>query len=318
MKTLLLIGVLALGLSGGLLAATAEDISLVTPTGTVYGTLLFPEAEGPVPVVLIIAGSGPTDRDGNSPLLPGRNDSLKLLAESLADAGFASVRYDKRGIAASAAAGPVEADLRFDHYVDDASAWMMQLASDKRFSATAIAGHSEGALIGLIAAVHAQVPFISIAGTADDAATLIRRQLDGRLPLALAARNEAILSGLEKGETSTDVPQELFALYRPSVQPYLISWIRYKPREEIAKLQAPCLIVQGSTDVQVAVADAEGLHAANMSCELRIVEGMNHVLKMVAGDAAQQAASYSDPTLPLAAELGDAVVEFLRQGLVLP
>lgn len=294
-------------------AASTEDIALVTTTGTIYGTLLLPEASTPVPVVLIIAGSGPTDRDGNSALLPQGNDSLKLLAEALANAGFASVRFDKRGIAASVGAATSEAELRFEHYVDDAAAWITQLSGDARFSATAIAGHSEGALIGLIAAVRVQIPFVSIAGSADDAATLIRRQLAGRLPPELAARSEAILSGLERGKTLTDVPPELISLYRPSVQPYLISWIKYKPREEFAKLRAPCLIVQGTTDIQIAIADAEGLSAANPACELKIIDGMNHVLKAVPADLLQQQASYSDPSLPLATAFTDDVTAFLRR-----
>src|SRR5262249_16837736 len=98
---------------------TAADLS--TPTGIIHGTLLMPEGSAKVPVALIIAGSGPTDRDGNSPLLPGKNNSYKMLAEALAAEGIASLRYDKRSIAASRAAGLKEADLRFDNYVDDAA-----------------------------------------------------------------------------------------------------------------------------------------------------------------------------------------------------
>jgi pimeloyl-ACP methyl ester carboxylesterase len=312
MKRLLLTAVLALA-SSHATVSIAEDIALVTPTGTIHGTLLLPDAAAPMPVVLIIAGSGPTNRDGNSALLPQGNDSLKLLAEALASAGFASVRFDKRGIAASAGAATSEAELRFEHYVDDAAAWIAQLSADSRFSATAIAGHSEGALIGLIAAVRAQTPFVSIAGSADDAATLIRRQLAGRLPPELAAKGESVLSGLEAGRTSEDVPAELLSLYRPSVQPYLISWIRYKPREEFAKLQAPCLIVQGTTDIQIAVADSEGLAAANPSCELKIIDGMNHVLKTVPADMPRQQSSYSDPALPLTPAFAEVITEFLRR-----
>lgn len=314
MKHLLLTAILVLA-SSHASADSAEDIALVTPTGSIHGTLLLPDTVAPMPVVLIIAGSGPTNRDGNSALLPQGNDSLKLLAEALANAGFASVRFDKRGIAASVGAATSEAELRFEHYVDDAAAWIAQLSGDARFSATAIAGHSEGALIGLIAATRAQIPFVSIAGSADDAATLIRRQLVGRLPPELAAKSESVLSGLEAGKTSEDVPVELVSLYRPSVQPYLISWIQYKPREEFAKLQAPCLIVQGTTDIQVTVADAEGLSAANTACELRIIDGMNHVLKTVPADMPRQQSSYSDPSLPLTPDFTEAITDFLRRAM---
>ncbi|WP_043818237.1 alpha/beta hydrolase, partial [Rubrivivax gelatinosus] len=134
--------------------AAEEVMQLETPTGAVHGTLLRPD-DAPRPLVaLIVAGSGPTDRDGNNPVA-GHNDSLKLLAQALADAGIASLRYDKRGIAASAAAGADESTLRFDDYVDDAAAWARRLAQDGRFAAVAIVGHSEGATIAALAAARA-------------------------------------------------------------------------------------------------------------------------------------------------------------------
>jgi pimeloyl-ACP methyl ester carboxylesterase len=294
--------------------AGAEDIALVTPTGTIHGTLLLPDTATPVPVILIIAGSGPTDRDGNSALLTQGNDSLKQLAEALASAGFASVRFDKRGIAESMAAGPQEADLRFEHYVEDATAWLAQLSDDARFSAVAVIGHSEGSLIGMLAVGQSGIPFISIAGPADDAATVIHRQLQGRLPPELAEANELILISLKEGQAVSDLPAPLASLYRPSVQPYMISWIRYDPSVAIAQLppQSPCLILQGTTDVQVTWSDAEALHAANPACAMNIIGGMNHIMKAVPDDEQQQIASYSDPSLPLEPKLITAVVEFLQ------
>jgi hypothetical protein len=310
MRVLVLLFLLAL--FAPLAQATEATIDLITATGTIHGTLRLPDVTVPVPVVLLVAGSGPTDRNGNSALTGGNNDSLKLLAQALAEAGLASVRYDKRGIAASRAAGPAEADLRFDHYVDDAAAWLRQLSGDARFTGVAIAGHSEGALIALLAAKLVPVSaYMSIAGPAEDAATVLRRQLQGRLPPALAQRSDSILAGLEAGDTTTDVPPELQALYRPSVQPYLISWLRQRPTDAIAGLAAPCLIVQGGTDIQVTRTDAVALHAANPSCELAIVEGMNHVLKAVPDDNVRQMLSYSDPNLPLAPEFVTAIERFM-------
>src|ERR1700693_2281693 len=78
----------------------STEISWVLDSTTVYGTLVRPVGPGPFPAVVMVAGSGPTDRDWNSPLLPGSNGSARLLAEALAQAGIASLRYDKR------AAGP--------------------------------------------------------------------------------------------------------------------------------------------------------------------------------------------------------------------
>src|SRR5665213_2938005 len=132
--------------------AAASDLVLKTPTGDLAGTLEYGGSGMGVPVVLIIAGSGPTDRDGNNPLLPGKNDSNKLLAQGLLARGVASLRYDKRGIAASAQAMRAESDLRFDDYVDDAVGWIGNLRTSKRFTRIVVAGHSEGSLIGMLAA----------------------------------------------------------------------------------------------------------------------------------------------------------------------
>src|SRR5206468_13080856 len=123
-----------------------ERTSLSVSGGTLHGSLLVPPGSAPVPIALLISGSGPTDRDGNTPLLPGKNDSLKLLAEGLAARNFASLRYDKRGIGESVGAGRNESRLRFENYIDDAAAWGQRLRKDKRFSSLVIVGHSEGSL----------------------------------------------------------------------------------------------------------------------------------------------------------------------------
>ena len=289
-----------------------EPTTLTTATGVIYGTLDLPSGIGPFPVALIIAGSGPTDRDGNSAMLTGKNNSLQMLAQSLAAANIASVRFDKRGIGASAAAGPKEADLRFENYVDDAVAWVKLLRDDKRFSTVTIIGHSEGALIGAIAAerTHANA-FISVAGVGRCAGLVLREQLNGKLPAQLFQANEKILRELEAGRTTQDVPPALQSMYRASVQPYLISWFKYNPVEIVASIKEPILICQGTTDIQVAVEEAEALKKAAPTAKLVIVQGMNHVLKSVAADPAKQTASYSDPALPINPELMKNIIEFV-------
>lgn len=290
-----------------------EPVQLATPGGAVHGTLLLPAGRGPHPVALLIAGSGPTDRNGNSAGLPGQNNSLKLLAEALAARGIATVRYDKRGIAESAPAATREADLRFDTYVEDVVAWLRQLRSDRRFSTVSAVGHSEGSLIGLRAAQDAQADaFVSIAGIARPAPDVLRDQLRPQLPAELWQESERILATLAAGRTTDSVPPALAALYRPSVQPYLISWFRLDPAEEIARLRIPILIAQGTTDVQVRIEEAHALHASSPDAEMAIIEGMNHVLKVVPADAAQQQASYIDPMLPVAPELVERIASFLR------
>lgn len=290
-----------------------EPISLQTPTGEIHGSLNLPGGAGPVPVALIIAGSGPTDRNGNILGAPGSNDAYRMLAAALAERGIATVRYDKRGIGASASAARAEAELRFEHYVEDAAGWLRKLQEDSRFSSVTAIGHSEGSLIGMIAARQADADaFASVAGIARRASDVLRDQLRPNLPPELSARNEQILQRLERGETVDSVPPELFALYRPSVQPYVISWFRYLPAEEIARLEMPVLIVQGTTDVQVAVTEAEELARRRPDADLEIIEGMNHVLKRVSGGVAEQQPSYFDPSLPVVEELVEVVAQFIR------
>lgn len=290
-----------------------QPISLETEDGTVHGSLNLPGAGPPVPVALIIAGSGPTTRDGNVQGMPG-NNAYRLLAEALAERGIASVRYDKRGVGESAGAAGSEADLRFEHYVEDAAGWIRLLAADPRFSRVTVIGHSEGSLIGMIAAQQADADaFVSVAGVARNAADLLLDQLAAALPAPLMAQSEEILAELEAGRTVEDVPGELFVVFRPSVQPYLISWFRYEPTEEIARLNVPILIVQGTTDVQVPVAEAEALAAAVPDAEVVIIEGMNHVLKRSSGSVAEQQPSYFDPSLPVVPELVSAVAQFMHE-----
>lgn len=289
-----------------------QAIELETPTGTIKGTLTTGGGSFKSLVVLLIAGSGPTDRDGNTVGFTGKNNHLKLLAAGLGAMGIASVRYDKRGVSESSKAIRIESDLRIVDYVQDAVFWIAKLGNDPRFSSVAVIGHSEGSLIGMLAAQSSDVTaFVSIAGAADKAANVLRRQLHGKLSPDLLRFNEKILTSLEAGRIVRDVPREFLALYRPSVQPYLISWFKLSPTKEIAKLQMPCLIVQGGTDIQVNIADADALNANSKNCSLKLIAGMNHILKTVPNNMDGQIASYSDPTLPIDSELMHTLTEFL-------
>ncbi|MBB6134067.1 hypothetical protein HD842_002209 [Massilia aurea] len=295
--------------------AAETPITLDTPTGQLAGTLELPAGADKPRVALLIAGSGPTDRDGNSSMIPGRNDSLKLLAAGLADAGIATVRYDKRGIGGSHAAGSAESALRFEMFVDDAAAWIARLKADPRFASVAVIGHSEGSLIGMLAARQTDAAaFVSIAGIADGASTLMRKQLEGKLPPELEKESERILVSLESGVVVDPVPPALATLFRPSVQPYLISWFKYVPAQRIAELTMPVLVVQGNTDIQVDVVQANRLHGARPGAKLAIIPGMNHVFKHVRAVPELQVASYGDPNLPVSPLLVKSIADFLQQG----
>ncbi|AYF86125.1 alpha/beta fold hydrolase [Pseudomonas sp. DY-1] len=290
-----------------------RPIELDTGSGILRGTLLRPKIDRPVPVALIIAGSGPTDRDGNNPL-GGRNDSLKKLAQLLARNGIASVRYDKRGIAGSQDAGIDERQLSIELYAQDAAAWGQRLKRNPHFSQLILIGHSEGALIASLAAEGAGADaLVSIAGSARPIDQLLRDQLQSRLPPPLLHQSEALLASLRAGQQVAEVPQSLEVLFRPSVQPYLISLFRQDPSEAFGRLRMPALILQGSHDIQVSVNDAEQLKAARPDAELAIIEGMNHMLRIVPMEMDQQLASYGNPNLPLARELGERILAFIQE-----
>lgn len=294
------------------LALAGTEVELTTASGVLGGTLEGSSRQSDC-VVLILPGSGPTDRDGNSLGLPGKNDSLKRIAISLDERNIASLRIDKRGIGASKAAGPKEENLRFETYVDDAVAWIGFLETKQAFKKVVVLGHSEGALVGLIAAGrHPVAGYISLAGTSRRASVLLREQIATRLPPELLAEAGIILQQLDQGVPVKKVSGGLDPLFRKSVQPYLISWFRYSPTEEIARLACPCLIVQGTTDIQIPITDAEALHQARPGSELVKIEGMNHVLKKVRGDPSQQIPSYSDPDLPLHPDLVRPIASFIK------
>lgn len=294
---------------------TSSPISLETSSGTLNGTLELPLNKEEVTVVLLISGSGPTDRDGNSAAILEKNNSLKMLAEELAKSGFASVRYDKRGIGESQIEGINEEDLRFEDYVNDAVAWIEKLKDDARFSQTGIIGHSEGSLIGMLAASNSNTDiFVSIAGVGRPAYDLIMDQLAGQ-PEAIISEVARINSELEAGNVVDDVNPVLYSLFRPSVQPYLISWYRYDPAVEIAKLTCPVLIIQGSTDIQVKPKDAETLNAAKSDSVYELIEGMNHILKNAPLDQTENLATYGDPDLPLTEDFLRILIPFLEKSL---
>ena len=128
-----------------------------------------------------------------------------------------------------------ESSLRFDHYVADAAAWVTRLRGDGRFNRLAIAGHSEGSLIGMIAAQRVPVEgVLSLDRAAYPAADILRMLLAPQLAAApeLDAANTRILASLLAGRTDPDVPPALAALYRPSVQPYLMSWFSIRPADQ--------------------------------------------------------------------------------------
>lgn len=308
---LLMLSVLATVAQAAAPNVLQRPISVQTGNGTLYGTLLLPRADKPVPVVLIIAGSGPTDRDGNNPQ-GGRNDSLKQLAITLSQHNIASVRYDKRGVAASKAATPDERKLSVEGYVADVIAWSRQLRNDPRLGPLILLGHSEGALMASLAAQQSGASaIITVGGSGRPIDQVLREQLSERLPAQLQQRSQQLLDELKAGRIDTRVPKKLQVVFRPSVQPYLISLLRQDPAAAFAHVQVPALIIQGRNDIQVSVEDARRLQQAKPDAQLVLIDGMNHVLRIVPNDLQQQLGSYRNPNLPLAHELTRQILQFV-------
>jgi pimeloyl-ACP methyl ester carboxylesterase len=296
--------------SQGEAAASEGEYDLTTPTGTLFGTLSMPAGATVAPVALIVAGSGPTDRNGNSP--PLALEIYRKLANGLADRGIATVRYDKRGVGASGISAGPETSIRFETYIDDAVAWLQKLHADKRFANVSLIGHSEGSLVGMVAAQRSLLEsYVSVEGAGFPAADVLRAQLVAQLSGSpdLLAQSQRILDQLVKGRAVADVPQTLSALFRPSVQPYLISWFKYDPRVELAKLPCRVTIVQGTHDLQVPVEDGKALAAVEGKSTFVLIDGMTHVLSDDPGTtmAEQVNGAYADSARPLDRRAVDAI-----------
>ena len=288
-----------------------KEVKVKAEIDKLYGTLLIPEGKKEVPVVLFIAGSGPTDRNGNQGMV--QSNTTRLLAEGLAEKGIASLRYDKQGVGKSAKAGKQEADLVFEDMVTDAQLWVDYLLRKKEFSEVIIAGHSEGSLVGILAAKDREVSkIISIAGAGRPIDEILLEQLGAQSEEFLEMA-KPIIEKLKKGEEVTDTPPALAALFRKSVQPFLISWMQYDPAAELKKLDKPALILQGSTDIQVAVKDAELLSEVSEKSDLVLIEGMNHILKDAPEERNANMMTYSNPKLPLSDGVLSAIVDFVKE-----
>ena len=306
---------LSLILAAALLSdPVSTPVTLPSEPAPLHGTLLTPEGST-LAVAVILPGSGPTDRDGNSPGgLVG--STYRLLAQGLAERGVATVRIDKRGVAGSAAAAVAEQNLTFQTYVDDARAWAAEVARLTGRPCVWLIGHSEGSQIALAAAQDGNPSvcgLVLLAGAGRPAGVILREQFQAGLPQALQAPAFAALKGLEAGRAVTNAPAELAALFRPSVQPYLISWIGLDPVDLVRTYEGPVMIGQGSTDIQVSMTDANALSGAQAAAALVIWEGVNHLLKIAPADRAANIATYSDPTLPLAPGVVGDVAGFLLQ-----
>ncbi|GAB5466062.1 MAG: alpha/beta hydrolase [Candidatus Kapaibacteriales bacterium] len=277
---------------------------------TIEGTYIAPK-QG-MPTILIISGSGPTDRNGNNPQMT--NNSLKMLAHSLAAEGIGSLRYDKRQIGKSLkGCQMLESEMRIDTLVDDAAL----LIEGLRRSGTEkiiVLGHSQGALVGLLAAQKAYIDgFISLAGQGYRADKVIAQQLRQQIQNpTLLEKAISSLDTLASGDTLISPNPMLYQLFRPSVQPFMISWFKYDPAELISDLIVPSLVIGGSEDLQVDTEQTKSLASA-IDKEAIIITDMNHVLKkVIESDMNDNISAYSDPERQLAPGLVHTITKFAQ------
>ncbi len=290
-----------------------NNIVLHTASGDLYGTLNVPAAKKKMPVVLLVPGGGPVDRNGNTHSFT--NNAYKLLADSLFKKGIATLRYDKRAIGASKAAVKSEREIRFDDYVPDVVGWVQLLKKDKRFSKTVVLGHDEGAVIAIYALMQVKADaFISVDGPGESADKQMKKQLKEKInKQGFLDSCYSMIDILKTGKTIDDVPKPMMRMFRPDIQRYIISWFRFDPQAEITKLTLPILIIQGTSDLLVAPENGQLLANANPKAKLIIIDSMNHAFRPATTDPIKNTEVSMDARLPIMKELVDAVVGFVRK-----
>jgi pimeloyl-ACP methyl ester carboxylesterase len=285
----------------------SEDLSI---TPLIDGTLQTPEVNGKLPLAIIIGGSGPTDRNGNQQMVV--NNSLKFLAEGLYDNEIATFRYDKRIVKQMKQRTINEKNIRFGDFIDDAVAILEYFKKDKRFSKIYIIGHSQGSLVGMVAAQGGADGFVSIAGAGQEIDDVIVDQLAKQAP-GLVDNARTSFDDLRANGVAYNYSPGLASIFRKDIQPFIYSWMQYDPKVEIAKLNIPILIINGDKDTQVQVSEAELLKNAKPDAEYLIIPKMNHIFKEIEGNDLENSKSYNIYNLPVMPELINTVSDFIKK-----
>lgn len=284
-------------------------LNIPTNSVTINGTLLTPNSSEKNELVILIPGSGPTDRDGNNVAM--KNNSLKFLAEGLASNNITTYRFDKSVLSYTKDDKEKIDSLTFDIFIEEAKSIIHYFKLTNNYSKIIIAGHSQGSLVGMLASENNIDRFISIAGAGRSIDEILVEQIEKQSPF-LKDETVQILSELKQGNTVEECNPMLNSLFNKTVQPFLISWIKFNPQEEIKKLTIPVLIINGTNDIQVNISDAKLLHLANPTSKLKLIENMNHLFKEIKGDINENMNSYTNPDLPIMETLITSIVEFIK------
>ena len=289
-----------------LLVAQNFSTKNITINPHVEGTLLTPKDQNIAPLVILIAGSGPTDRNGNQSFM--KNDMLKKIAESMSNNGIASFRYDKR-IVKQIRNKTIDKDISFDDFVTDAKSVISYFKPN--YKTIVVAGHSQGSLVGLLALEEGVSGFISLAGAGKPIDEILIEQISKTAPMFLED-SKRVLTLLKAGKTTTNFPMALSSIFNLDVQGFMSNWMQYNPTEEMKKHNIPTLIINGDKDLQVSVDEANLLHKAAQNGVLLIVEKMNHIMVKIEGKQLENMKSYNDTSLEISPEVEKSMIEIIK------
>lgn len=317
MKRLLLVAALLAAPAARAQTGPVEtEMTAPGPNGPLAGTLI--DLDGKAPLIVIIPGSGPTDRNGDN-RYGVAGGPYRQLATALGERGVATLRIDKRGMAGSRAAVADGNHVIMAEYAADVRAWVDMARKRTGRACVWVAGHSEGGLVTLIAAQHPDgiCGIMLIAAAGRPLGTIMREQFRANPANAPVLENLLqMVDALEAGRHAdpTTLAQPLRQLFPDSVQDFMIDQMRYDPPALAAKLHLPVLVVQGDDDVQIGVPDAKALAAAAPGAKLTIIPGMTHVLRIASGPGpAASIATYGNAALPVAPALVEAIAAFVKR-----
>lgn len=280
----------------------------VSITSFVDGTLLLPKDKA-TSLAIIIAGSGPIDRNGNQNFL--KSNNLKKLAEGLTNNGIATFRYDKR-IVKQIRQNKVDPNILFDDFVTDAKAVLDYFKSSGEFKTIYIIGHSQGSLVGMLAAKDGADGFVSLAGAGQNIGDVIVEQVSKTAP-ELRTDAQKTVDVLKSGQTTSDYPKVLASMFSNDIQSFMINWMAHEPSLIIKDLDMPILIINGTKDLQVSVDEAKLLKSANQKAQLNLIDNMNHVLFLIEGGPSENFKSYNEGFRAVSEELIQSITTFIKQ-----
>jgi len=288
----------------------SEDLLLMNDSIQLPGTLTLNKTLEKQPLVIFVQGSGNPDRNGNQPAFGVNINYIKLLRDKLNENGIAFYSYDKRNVTKSNIKFIMQA-FNFDDLVNDVEVAINKFKNDSRFNSITLIGHSQGSLIAMLAINKHIDKYISLAGLGESVDKALTRQITAQ-SAPLGEKTEAYFKELRETGTIKDVDPLLASIFAKVNLPFLESYTKYDPTEELRKITVPTLIINGEKDIQVLVSDAKSLHNAKPDSKLVLLSKMNHVLKDIEEDS-DNLVSYTSPDFPLSMELVDAITQFVKQ-----